>query len=245
MKTPDRWNLLRVAPCRACGRPAAEGAPCAWCGERAPLCAATAADIRFALAGILLCLASIAFADLPWGPKDRPMAALLSALSGAAIALPATGRGHCAIPITALAAGLLALASRFVAPAWRETAADFSVAAWTVPLSVLVVLLLFPAPLPPIPAETRYGRFAQRFLPVLAVAGWPLGLCAAALAAAGCANPFAVLGLAVVLWRLGERLRKPAALAVPAAFALQILCPDPAAFALGLVAAAAAGGKNN
>ena len=33
MTIPDRWNLLRVSPCRACGRPVAEGCACGWCGD--------------------------------------------------------------------------------------------------------------------------------------------------------------------------------------------------------------------
>ena len=244
------WNLLRGEPCRACGRPAAEGTPCPWCGERAPIALASRNEAVPALCGVLCCFLAAAIGGLPTGPRDRPFLIALAALCGAAAAMtvrdaPAARGSPARRPVLAalaLAAGLLALAAKLAAPAWRGLAEALAGAAWALPLAILAALLLRPAPLPPVPAATLRGRLAQRFGPPLLVAGLPLALCAAAFALAGEATPLGVLGFAAVLWPLGLRLRRPAPLGAAMVALLSPLVADPAAFALGFVLAAALDG---
>lgn len=241
------WNLLRVEPCRACGRPAAEGMPCAWCGERAPIALASRNEAIPAFCGVLCCFLAVTIGAMPTGPRDQPFLIVLAALCGAGAAMTVRDAPvlresplrRPALAVLALAAGLLALAAKLFAPAWRGLAETLADAAWLVPLAVLAALLLHPAPLPPVPAATLRGRLAQRFGPPLLVAGLPLALCAAAFAFAGSATPLAVLGLVAVLWPLGVRLRRPEPLCAALVALLPPLVADPAAFALGFVLAAA------
>ncbi|MBQ9727878.1 MAG: hypothetical protein IJV65_10310 [Kiritimatiellae bacterium] len=233
---PDKWNLLRVAPCRACGRPAAEGCACGWCGERAPVAPASHADLLFFGIGVVALAVGDAngpAADIALAAPLRPILPVLSALSGwcAAEPLRAARRGNpAAAPVAALAAGAAALLAK-LAPAALPPP-------WFFPAAVLAALALLPAPLPPVPAATARGRLAQRFsVPLLAAAAF-LATCAWSFAATG-PTALSHLGLGAALCALGRRMRRPAALLVPAAFFLALSAADPGAFALAVAAAAA------
>ncbi|MBQ3810505.1 MAG: hypothetical protein II839_06760, partial [Kiritimatiellae bacterium] len=106
MTVPDRWNLLRVSPCRACGRPAAEGCTCGWCGEQAPVAGPSFADIALVTVGLVL-LGTI---DDPSLGVDTD-----SVLAGWLVAEPLRetpdGRFR-TLPAAALAAGAAALAAK-------------------------------------------------------------------------------------------------------------------------------------
>ena len=233
---PDRWNLLRVVPCRACGRPAAEGCACGWCGERAPLSPKSHADILFFFSGlVLLCVGDTngPGADAWAAAHLAPMLSVLSAIAGLCVAGPLRGTSggrSPALPFAALAAGLAALAAKLAPPARLP-------APWFFPAAVLAVLLLLPAPLPPVPAATARGRLAQRFSAPLVLAAAELAVSAWSFAATG-PTALSHLGLACVLSAVGSRLRRPGALLAPAAFFLAFPAPDPGAFALAVAAAA-------
>lgn len=222
MTIPDRWNLLRVSPCRACGRPVAEGCACGWCGEQAPVAGPSLADIALVTVGLVL-LGTI---DDPSLGVDTD-----SVLAGWLVAEPLRetpdGRFR-TLPAAALAAGAAALAAKLAPDGWP-------VPPWAFPATALAALLLVPAPLPPVPAATTLLRLLQRFnLPRLSGAA----LMAAfvwAFATYG-TTPFALLGLAFCLCALGRRMRRPAALLVPAALCLAPDASNPGAFALGIAA---------
>lgn len=234
MTVPDRWNLLRVSPCRACGRPAAEGCACGWCGERAPLAGPSLADILLAALGLVL----LAVGD-HHGPGVDAMAAehlapllsVFSALAGWSIAEPLRGTPDGrfrALPAAALAAGAAALAAKLAPDGWP-------VPAWALPAAVLAALLLLPAPLPPVPASTMPRRLAQRFHAALPFAAALLAVFVWSFATTG-PTALTLLGFASFLCALGRRMRRPAALLVPAALLLAPSAADPGAFALGIAA---------
>lgn len=231
------WNLLRVAPCRACGRPAAELCACGWCGERAPLSPASHADILvFSVGLVLLCVADANGPDADaWAAVHlRPLGSVLAALAGWCVAEPlrgASGWRSPALPAAALAAGLAALAAKLAPPAWLP-------APWLFPAAALAALLLLPAPLPPVPAATARGRLAQRFSAPLLFAAAGLAAFVWSFATTG-PTALSHLGLACVVFAVGSRLRRPGALLVPAAFFLALSAPEPGAFALAAAAVAA------
>ena len=235
---PSTWNLLRVAPCRACGRPAAEGCACGWCGERAPIAPSSLADLLLFAIGLMLCGIGDFHgpgADALAAAHLAPLLSVLSALAGWAVAEPLretpSGRFR-ALPAAALAAGAAALAAKLAPVDWTGTA-------WLFPAAVLAALLLAPAPLPPVPAPTTPGRLAQRFTPPLLLAAAMLAIFVWSFATTG-PTALSLLGLAAFLCALGRRLRRPALLLVPAAACLGVIAPDPGVFALGVVATGAA-----
>lgn len=235
MTRPDRWNLLRLAPCRACGRPAAEGCACGWCGEQAPVAGPSLPDIL--LAGIGLVLLGVGDfhgpgADAMAAAHLAPLLSVLSALAGWALAEPLreTPDGRfSALPAAALAAGAAALAAKLAPGGWP-------VPAWTFPAAVLAALLLLPAPLPPVPASSTLLRLAQRFNLALLFAAALLMTFTWAFATTG-PTALSLLGFASFLCALGRRLRRPAELLVPAALLLAPAAADPGAFALAIAAA--------
>ncbi len=236
---PDRWNLLRVEPCRACGRPAAEGCDCGWCGERAPIAKDSLADLLLAAIGLILC----GIGDFQGPGADAlaarhlaPLLSVLSALAGWAVAEPlreTPSDRFRALPAAALAAGAAALAAKLAPIDWTETA-------WLFPAAVLATLLLAPAPLPPVPASTTLRRLAQRFHAAMLFAAAMLAVFVWSFVTTG-PTALTLLGFAAFLCALGRRLRRPSVLLVPAAFCLAPIAPDPGAFALGLVATGLAG----
>lgn len=234
---PALWNLLRIAPCRACGRPAAEGCACGWCGEKAPVAAASHADVLLAGLGLML----LGLGDFHGPGADAmaaahlaPLLSVLSALAGWAVVEPLCGTAPArplAAPAAALAAGLAALTARLApGPLWP---------AWTAPAAALAVLLLVPAPLPPVPAASRRGRLAQRFHAVFLFAAAVFATFAWSFAATG-PTALSLLGFGAFLCALGRRMRRPGAFLAAAAALVAPLAADPSAFALGAVAAAAA-----
>lgn len=232
---PSAWNLLRVAPCRACGRPAAEGCACGWCGEQAPIAGPTLADIMLIAVGLVL-LGTIDYAGpgadtLAGAARLAPIPCILSALAGWLFAEPLRetpdGRFR-ALPAAALAAGAAAFAAKLAPDGWPFPP-------WAFPAAALAALLLWPAPLPPVPAATTLLRLLQRFnLPRLFGAAL-MAAFAWAFATFG-PTPPALLGFAAFLCALGRRMRRPAALLVPAALLLAPSAADPGAFALGIAA---------
>lgn len=230
---PDRWNLLLVESCRACGRPAAELCDCPWCGEAAPVSPRSHGAILLLAFGLVLLALGGRFGAGFGAPA--PVSSVLAALAGWLVAAPLreseNGRSV-ALPAAALAAGLVALAAARQ-PALRAAAAG---GLWLFPLAVAACLAAVPAPLPPVPGATVRARLAQRFAPPLLVAAPVLAVSAWTLRVAGSGIlPF--LGLACILRALGSRLRGPAVLLVPAAACLAPAAPDPAAFALAVAAA--------
>ena len=232
-----RWNLLRIEPCRACGRPAAEGCACGWCGERAPVSPHSLGHVLLFGLGLIL----VAVGDRAGPEADSlaaahlaPLLSVLSALAGFWVAAPLRGTpdGRRALPAAALAAGAAALAAKLAPPEWTGTAAD---AAWAVPAAIAAGLLLLPAPLPPVPAPTAIGRLGQRFNMPLLFAAALFATFAWAFAEQG-PHSFFLLGFAVSAGALGLRLRRPAPLLVAVACWLPLVAADPAAAALGVVA---------
>lgn len=233
------WNLLRVEPCRACGRPTAEMCACGWCGEQAPLSGSTLFDILLVFLGVVLISIGDNLgpgADTMAAAHLAPLLSILSALAGWAVAEPLRdtpdGRFR-ALPTAALAAAAAALAAKLAPDGWL-------VPAWAFPAAVLAALLLLPAPLPPVPASTTLRRLAQRFHAALLFAAALLAVFVWSFATTG-PTALSFLGLAAFLCAIGRRMCRPAALLVPAAFFLAPVAHDPGAFALAVAATGFAG----
>ena len=86
-----------------------------------------------------------------------------------------------------------------------------------------------------VPASSTLLRLAQRFNLALLFAAALMTAFVGAFATYG-TTPFALLGLAFCLCALGRRMRRPAALLVPAALCLAPAASNPGAFALAVAA---------
>ena len=227
-------TLLRPSKCPACGRPAAELAPCPWCGEVAPAAHATWTDaalflaawsatalslpamVAGLLAGFLLSFRAHAFVREPAGGTHAPPANA-SVLLRRAIALGVRP----ALP--ALTAATVALlAGRFPV----STAGLRPTAAVLLPI-LAVALCLGRAPAePPVPSGDMRARLLARDLP---------GLILLLLTLPPVFFPSAPVAPGAALGVLCSRLVRPLAWLVVAASVLAVAGPDPSALALGAV----------
>jgi len=222
-------TLLRPSRCPACGRPAAELAPCPWCGERAPAARATRTD-----AVLLLAAWVTAFLPLPAFSASLAAGFLLSfrardpafgrACDSAAFVTPgrAVALGaRSALP--ALAAAVVALwAGRFPVSAagLRPTAAVL------LPL-LAAALCLGRAPAePPVPSGDMRARLLARELP---------GLVFLLLTLPPVLFPGTPVAPGAALGVLCSRLVRPLPWLVFAESVLAVAGPDPSALALGTV----------
>ena len=227
-------TLLRPSKCPACGRPAAELAPCPWCGEVAPAARATRTDaalllaawsatalslpamIAGLLAGFLLSFRAHAFVGeraggTPAPPANATIPLRRAVALGVRPALPA---------LTAATVALLAGRFPVSAAGLRPMAA--------VLLPILAVALcLGRAPAePPVPSGSVRARLLARDLP---------GLILLLLTLPPVFFPSAPVAPGAALGVLCSRLVRPLAWLVFAASVLAVAGPDPSALALGTV----------
>ena len=228
-------TLLRPSKCPVCGRPAAELAPCPWCGEVAPAARATRTD-----AALLLAAWSATALSLPAMIAGLLAGFLLSFRAHAFVGEPAAGGtpappANAAVPLRrAVALGLRPALPALTAATVALLAGRFPVsgaglrptAAILLPILV-VALCLGRAPAEaPVPSGGVRARLLARDLP---------GLILLLLTLPPVFFPCAPVAPGAALGVLCSRLVRPLAWLVFAASVLAVAGPDPSALALGTV----------
>lgn len=148
------FEVFKKISCRACGRPSEEMGYCPWCGAGID----TTRSTRFRIAvvalaaGLLLCNKAI---------PDSPAALLLAALLSAVVFAASSPN-----PNSLLGMAAAAVAGSILCHAFPETIIHTGLrlrqhAVWLLPAASLIFACSGGATLPPVPAETPWGRLWQ------------------------------------------------------------------------------------